>query len=235
MKKQQLIENNTSKKIHKNNKNDQLIIEFLDKNPFKKSKKKKISSRGECNNGTTALILEFLESYHIPTYFIKKQGVKKTIVKPYEPIPIKIIIRNIATGNLCKKYGIPDDKILEYPILEYYLKNEKLNNPLVNEYHIYALNYANPEEMKTIARISSKINAILKSFFKRRELKLADIKLEFGRISGKIAVCTEITLETCSLCDIHSNQRYDLETLENDPDSASQIYKTIMEKINIKN
>lgn len=235
MKKSQLIKSDLTKKIYKSSNDDQLIIEFLDINPFKKSKKKKITSRGECNNGTSALILEILESYHVPTYFLQKSGVKEMIVKNYVRIPIKIIIRNITAGNLCKKYNIPEGKILDYPIIEYYLKNEKLNDPFVNEYYIYALNYANPEEMKTIVRMSSKINAILKSFFKRRNLNLVDIKLEFGRIKGKTVVCDEISPETCTIWDIQTDEKYDLETMTNNPDSADQIYKTIIEKMKIKN
>ena len=233
MKKLQLIIRDVTKKIYKSDKEDQLIVEFLDDNPFKKLKKRKISRRGECNNGVSALLFEYLESYHVPTYFIKKSDVKEMIVKNYEPIQIKIIIRNIATGSLCKNYGIPEEKVFEYPIIEHYLKDEKQRDPFVNEYHIYALNYANPEEMRTIARISSKINAILKSFFKRRDLKLIDMKLEFGRIKEKIAVCGEITPETCRIWDAHINQRYDFETMGKKPDTAEKIYKTLMEKINI--
>ena len=115
------------------------------------------------------------------------------IVKDYVPIPIKVLIRNIAAGKICKMYDIPEEKILEFPIIEYYLKSEKLNNPFVNEYHIYALNYANSEEMKIIRRLSSKINAILKSFFKRRNLNLVDIKVSIGRITGELGNSGDVT------------------------------------------
>jgi len=233
LKKLQLINSDTSKNIYKSDREGQLIIEFLDDNPFKKGKKKKIPPRGECNNSVSALLFEYLESYHVTTYFIKKSDAKEMIVKDYEIIPIKIIIRNIATGTLCKTYGIPEGKILEYPVIEYYLKDLKRHDPLLNEYHIYALNYANPEEMKTISRISSKVNAILKSFFKRRNLKLVDMKLEFGRIKGKITICDEITPETFRIWDELTDERYDFEIMEKRPNTAEQIYKTIMEKMNI--
>ncbi len=235
MKKGQLIRGDLSKKIYKSDNDNQLIIEYVDTNPFKKLKEKKIPLRGKCNNGTSALILEFLGSYHIPTYFIKKTDVKSMIVKDYVPIPIKVIIRNIAAGKICKMYDIPEGKILEFPIIEYYLKNEKLNDPFANEYHIYALNYAKPEEMKIIGRLSSKINAILKSFFKRRNLNLVDIKLEFGIIKEKAAVCDEISLETCSVWDAQSDEKYNLELMMKNPESAVQFYKTMIERINIKN
>lgn len=233
MKKPQLINSDVSKKVYKSDREDQLIIEFLDDNPFKKGKKKKIPPRGECNNSVSALLFEYLESYHVATYFIKKSDAKEMIVKNYEPIPIKIIIRNIATETLRKTYGIPKGEILEYPVIEYYLKDPKHHNPLVNEYHIYALNHANPEEMKTISRISSKVNAILKSFFKRRNLKLVDIKLEFGRIKEKITICDEITPETFRIWDALTDERYDFEIMEKKPNTAEQIYKKIMKKINI--
>ena len=233
MKKRQLIHTDNSKKIYKSSKEGQFIVEFLDDNPFKKTKRKKISSRGECNNSVSALIFEFLESYHVSTYFVQKSDVKEMIVEKCDPIPIKVIVRNIAWGEVCETYGIPKGKVLEYPIIEYHLKDKKRHYPFANEYHIYALNHANPEEMKTISKVSSKINAILKSFFKRRGLKLVDMKLEFGKLEGKIVVCDEITTETCRIWDEHSNERYDIETIEKKSESADKIYKTLMEKINI--
>lgn len=233
MKKHQLIKTDDSKKIYKSEKEDQYIIEFLDEDPFKKSKKEKIQSRGICNNGISSLIFEYLESYHVPTYFVKKIDAKEMLVKKCEPIPIKVIVRNIAWDDLCKIYGFPEGKVLDSPIIEYYIKDEKLNNPLANEYHISALNYATIEEIKTISKISSKINAILKSFFKRRTLKLVDIQLEFGKHSNKIVVCDEITPETCKLWDDHSDEKYDLDTIKKKSDSAETIYKTLMEKINV--
>ena len=192
-----------------------------------------MSIRAVCNNNLSVMLFEFLESYHVPTFFLNKKSSKSMIIKEYEPIPISVLIRNTVTDTLYKKFGIEKDKTLESPIIEYYLKNEKYKNPFINEYHIYALEHANSEEMKTIARISSKINAVLKSLFNRRELKLIESNLEFGRINGKIALCSEITMENSKLSDINTKEKFDYETLKKNSDSAEQIYKSFLEKMNI--
>ncbi|MCK4967285.1 hypothetical protein KAS50_09640 [bacterium] len=233
MKKKQLLSSDCMKKVYEMEKEDNLIIEFLTNNPFKKSQKKKIAIRGECNNAISEMILEYLESYHVPTYFVKKLDIKQMKVKKFEPIPVKVLIRNIAAGNLCDTFAIPEGKLLEYPVIEYYLKNEKLNNPMVNEYHIYALGAAAPSEINGIARMSTKINAVMKAFFKRRNLKLVDLKVEFGKIKGKIAVCDEFSIETSSIWDEQSDERFDAETIKKSSDSIEQFYKDFMKKLNI--
>ena len=233
MKKKQLISSDCLKKIYEMEKEDSLIIEFLTSNPFKKSQKKIIALRGECNNALSEMIFEYLESYHVPTYFVKKLDIRQMKVKKFEPILLKVLIRNIAAGSLCDMFAIPEGKLLEYPVIEYYLKNEKLNNPMVNEYHIYALGAATPSEINGIARMSTKINAIMKAFFKRRKLKLVDLNVEFGKIKGKVAVCGEFSIETSSIWDEQSDDRFDADTIKKSSDSIDQFYKNFMKKLNI--
>ncbi|MFC1558142.1 phosphoribosylaminoimidazolesuccinocarboxamide synthase [candidate division KSB1 bacterium] len=233
MKKKQLLSSDCLKKVYEIEKEDNFIIEFLTNNPFKKSQKKKFAIRGECNSALSEMILEYLESYHVPTYFVKKLDTKQMKVKKFEPIPIRVLIRNIVAGSLCDIFAMPEGKQLEYPVIEYYLKNEKLNNPMVNEYHIYALGAATSSEMNSIARMSTKINAVMKAFFKRRNLKLVNLKVEFGRIKGKVTVCDEFSIETSSIWDKQSDERFDAVTIKKSSDSFEQFYKNFMKKLNI--
>ena len=99
-----------------------------------------------------------------------------------EIVPIEFIVRNIATGSLTKRLGIPDGTILKKPLLEYSYKNDDLGDPLIAREHILAFNWSTTFELNHINSQSIKINIFLSKMFKKIGIKLVDFKLEFGRL-----------------------------------------------------
>ncbi|MEE9186481.1 MAG: phosphoribosylaminoimidazolesuccinocarboxamide synthase [Bacteroidota bacterium] len=186
---------------------DLLIQEFMDDSPSLNGKRRvKIKDKGALNNEVSSLIFEYLNGYHVHSHFVKKLSANEMLVRRLEIMPLEVVVRNVAAGRLCRSHGIKEGQELPHPIIEHYLKNSRLGYPLLNEFHISALELATPEELKSINRTASKINAVLKSFFDRRKLKLVDFKLEFGRYNGQILVGGEISLDTCRFRDRDSNQ-----------------------------
>ena len=193
MKKAKLFYEGKAKKMFKTDDADFLIIEFKDDTTALDGKKKGvIKDKGIVNNKISSYLFNFLDSYHIPTHFMEALSDREMLVKRLEMIPIEIIVRNIATGSLCTKYGCLEGEDLKYPILEFYLKNDDLNDPMMNEYHAAAFGLATPEEMRTVVRYATKVNAILKSFFIRRKVRLVDFKLEFGRFQDDLVLGEEM-------------------------------------------
>ena len=137
------------KKIFETDDEDKLIQEFKDDaGGLKGLTKHKIKNKGMINNAISAYIFEYLQSHHVGTYYISNLGDREMLIKKIKMIPIDIIIRNITGVDFAEKYGVEVGKELEYPIIEYYLKNEKLNNPLMTESHITALKLTTQEELK---------------------------------------------------------------------------------------
>lgn len=196
-----------SKRFYHTDVPDLLIQEFMDDGPVLNGKKRvKIKDKGALNNEVSSLIFEYLSGFHVQSHFVKKLSANEMLVRRLEILPLEVVVRNIAAGRLCRSLGLKEGRELPYPIIEHYLKSPQLGNPLLNEFHISVLGVAAPEELKVINRTASKINAVLKSFFDRRELKLVDFKLEFGRCKGQILVADEISLDTCRFRDRNSNQ-----------------------------
>jgi len=144
----------------------------------------------------TGHIFDYLGSYKIPTYIesVEKNSVLK--VKPVQPIPICIFVYNMAVEDICNRFHLSEASELTYPIVEYYLDAEGLERQMINPSHAYALNYASPDDMKHIERITLKTNAVLKAFFERRRLKLAFYRLRFGRYNNKIYLEDEFSPDT---------------------------------------
>jgi len=120
---------------------------------------------------------------------------------------------------------------MEYPVLEYYLKNDELHDPMINEYHAYAFGYATPDETKAINRIASKVNAILKSFFDRRNLVLVDFKLEFGKRGGEIFLADEISPDTCRIWDKKTHKKLDKDRFRHDMGGVDKAYLELRDRI----
>ncbi|MGD9489299.1 MAG: phosphoribosylaminoimidazolesuccinocarboxamide synthase [Calditrichaceae bacterium] len=227
-----LLYEGKAKKVYATDKEDQVIQEFKDDaTAFDGGKKGKIKNKGVLNNAISSKLFEFLESYNIPTHFIEKISDKEMLVKKLDIIPVEVVIRNVAAGSLCKRYGVEEGKVLKYPLIEYFLKNDDMHDPLISESFAYALDYATPDEMKHIARLAAKINAVLKAHFERRQLKLIDFKMEFGRYQNQVILGDEISPDTCRFWDMQSNEKLDKDRFRFDMGKVEEAYQEIYNRV----
>jgi phosphoribosylaminoimidazole-succinocarboxamide synthase len=228
-KKNQLYEGK-AKKIILADDPDQVIMKFKDNTP-EGAKKGIIKGKGAINNQISAHLFKYLESYNVPTHFIEELNETEILVKKLDIIKVEVVMHNIAAGSLCKRYGLEEGSELPLPILEYNLKNDDLNDPMVNEYHIYAMQLATQNELQIISKLAIKVNAILKSFFQRRKTMLIDFKLEFGRFGDKILLGDEISPDTCTFWDIQSKGKFDKDRFRLDSGKIEDIYKEMLSRV----
>ena len=150
-------------------------------------KKSTVEGKGVLNNRISEHILNNLNQVGIKTHLIKRLNMREQLVRLAEIIPVEFIVRNIATGSLTKKLGIPDGTILSKPLIEYSYKNDSLGDPLVAREHIIEFNWATAQEIDLINNYCLRINDFMQGMFRGVGIKLVDFKLEFGRLnsSGK--------------------------------------------------
>ena len=153
-----------------------------DATAFNNQKKANIEGKGVLNNRISEHILQNLNQSGIKTHLIKRLNMREQLIKLVEIIPIEFIVRNVATGSLTKRLGIPDGTILEKPLLEYCYKNDELEDPLVAEEHILAFNWATNMELKIIRNMTLRINDFMTGMFRGIGIKLVDFKLELSLI-----------------------------------------------------
>lgn len=230
-KKNQLYEGK-AKKIILADDPDQVIMKFKDSRPADNGAKKRVfKGKGAINNQISSHLFKYLESYNVPTHFIEEVSEVEMLVTKLDIIKVEVVMHNIAAGSLCKRYGLEEGSELPLPILEYYLKNDDLNDPMVNEYHIYAMQLATQNELQIISKLAIKINAILKSFFQRRKTMLVDFKIEFGRFGDKILLGDEISPDTCRFWDILSKGKFDKDRFRMDSSKIENSYKEIHSRV----
>jgi phosphoribosylaminoimidazole-succinocarboxamide synthase len=232
LEKRGLIYEGKAKCLYATDREDYLVQEFKDELPDGEGgRKNPVPGKGESNNGISSFLFQYLESYHVPTHFVERYGPTEMLVRKLAMIPIEVEVYNIASVKLAKTFALVEGSQLDYPILEYYLKSDPLGDPMINEYHALALGYAQPDEMRTVGRLASKINAILKSFFERRGLMLASFKIEFGKQSNQIYVGDEISLDSCCFWDRKTNRRVDFERARHDPVVIEKMYRDFYDRL----
>ncbi len=232
MEKGELFREGKAKRLYLTDDEDLLIQEFKDDaTAFDGAKKSSISNKGTVNCTISSVLFEYLASYHVPTHFEKVLSSNEMLIRKLDVIPIEAVMRNIATGSLVKRLGIEDGKVLEYPIFELFLKNDDLGDPLINEYHAFALRLARPEELKAMFRLTAKINAILKAFFERRGMLLVDFKLEYGREAGELVLADEISPDTCRIWDKKTHKKLDKDRFRFDMGGVEKAYQEVLERI----
>jgi phosphoribosylaminoimidazole-succinocarboxamide synthase len=229
-----LIDEIGAKKIYEGDSEDQLILTFNDNLVDPEGNLKgKVKGKAAINNDISRQIFEYLESYNVMTHFISKLSDKEMQVKNSELLPLKIIISNAVGKSMAKRFGIEAGSMLPAPIVEYHYKNEKLKNPIVNESHMNALKLIGQEEVHFIGRTVTKVNAVLKSFFERRNMILAELRLTLGRYRGYLVVGDEISPDTCKFWNIDSENNIDKDIYQYDKGKPEVIYHNIVNQISI--
>lgn len=220
------------KKIFTTSHPEYVMMEFKnDLIPLDGKKSVKIRGKAQLNAEVASYIFQFLDSYHIPCHFVGKVDDKILVVRRLDMIPVNVVIRNISAGVFSKTFRIPEGDVLPAPIIEFYYKNKRLGNPMINEYHLYAFAQSNQEEVRLMQRLSAKINAIMRNFFERRNYNLADFKIEFGRSQGRLYVADEITLDSCRLWDSETNQRLEKRIAQSSDGEIAKLYTEFTKRI----
>jgi phosphoribosylaminoimidazole-succinocarboxamide synthase len=221
-----------TKSFYNTEKRDQLILEFKDViEKIDDKKKKALKGKGAINSEISQYLFEYLGSYNVPTQFIRRLDETKLLIKKLDMIPIKLVIWNVATGSLAKRLGLKEGTNLETPVLEFYLKNADLKNPLINDYHAYTLGLCDRDDMNAMVRIGSKVNAVLKSFFTRKKLFLVNFSLEFGKSDNQILIGDELSADNLTVWEILDNGNFEKNSLLISPENTKTVYTKIKDKI----
>jgi len=223
-----------AKKIYEGDSDDHLILSFNDNIiDFEGNIKGKVKGKGAKNNEISSQIFEYLESYNVMTHFISKSGDKEMRVKKSELLPLYIIANNAVDKSLSKRFGMEEGTLLNAPVVEYLYKNDKLKNPIVNESHIHALNLIGQEEVHYLGRTVAKVNAVLKSFFERRNMILVELRMTLGRYKNYLLVGDEVSPDTCKFWGIENGTNIDKDVYRYDKGKVEDIYKKIVNQIGV--
>jgi len=232
--KKELLYEGKAKKIYATENPNEVICEYKDSlTAFNGEKASSEEGKGALNLAITTLIFEALEKVGIPTHLVKKLSDTEQLVKKCEIILIEVVVRNIVAGSLAKRLGLKEGTKLPFTIIEFYYKNDELNDPLINDDHCLVLGLVKDrKELDLLREYGLKINEFLVKFFDKADMTLVDFKIEFGRDSeGNIILADEITPDSCRLWDKHSGKKMDKDIFRQDLGDLMSAYREVLERI----
>ena len=229
-----------AKIIYETNEKGLVIQHFKDDaTAFNNLKKASVEGKGVLNNRISEYILSNLNQCGIKTHFIKRLNMREQLIKKAEVFPIEFIVRNIATGSLTKRLGIPEGTILDKPLLEYCYKKDELDDPLISKEHIFSFGWALEKEIEEIDKTTLRINDLLTGMFRGIGIKLVDFKIEYGKTWNKdteqkeIVLADEISPDTCRLWDSKTEKKLDKDRFRKDLGDLIPAYTEVAKRLGI--
>ena len=238
MSKNKVLYEGKAKQLFLTEKDDELIQFFKDDaTAFNKKKHEIIDSKGVLNNLISENIFNHLGKNGVPNHFIKRLNEREQLIKKVEIIPIEVVVRNKAAGTFTKRFGIEEGKDLPGTLIEFNLKDDEHDDPLVSDEHIKVFKWANQNEIDEIKEKAIVVNRLLSELFNKIDIILVDFKIEFGRFnSGKkveIILADEISPDSCRLWDIKSNEKLDKDRFRRNLGGLIEAYKEVATRLGI--
>ena len=215
------------------------VVQYFkdDATAFNNRKKGVIAGKGVLNNRISEYLMVRLQDIGIPTHFIKRLNMREQLVREVEIIPVEVVIRNVVAGSLAKRLGMEEGTPLPRSIVEFYLKNDDLDDPMITEEHITAFGWASHQELDDIVNMSLRINDFLSGLFVGVGIRLIDFKLEFGRLYDgdevRLVLADEISPDSCRLWDVKTNEKMDKDRFRRDLGKVEEAYQEVARRLGI--
>ncbi len=223
-----------AKTVFKTEDQNRLILFFRnDTSAFDGKKVTQLAQKGRVNNYFNAFIMDVLEKRGIETHFVKLLNEQESLVKRLDMFPIECVVRNISAGSICRRLGVEEGLDLVPPTFEFFLKNDQLGDPMINEYHIASFGWAEQKYIEAMKRITFQVNEVLKDLFKDAGLLLVDYKLEFGLYEGKLILGDEFTPDGCRIWDMETRAKLDKDRFRQDLGDVVESYIEVANRLGI--
>ena len=228
----ELLKEGKGKRIYATNDPDTAVVYFKDETmAFHGLKRGRILGKGEVNNAVCKHIFTMLAEKGVENHFIEQLDARQSLIKRTEIIPVAIKVRNICAGSVHDRIGLPIGTKMVPPVVECTLKDDDLDNPLINFSHIEVLKLATREEMDEIYNVALKINDILSAYLLEIGIEWIDFKLEFGRYHGKIILADEISPDTARFWDARTHEPLDIDRFRRDLGNVEQAYQEVLRRM----
>ena len=218
MEKKEMLYEGKAKKVYKTDDENLYIVDYKDDaTAFNGKKKGQITGKGIINNKMSNFLMKKMAEEGIPTHFVEEISDRETVVKKVTIVPLEVIIRNVAAGSFSKRFGVEEGKALLNPTLEYCLKDDALDDPMINDYQITAIGAATKEDLDVISDLTFKINEFLKKYFASIKIILAD----------------EISPDTCRLWDAETHAKLDKDRFRRDLGDVEEAYIEVAKRMGL--
>ena len=228
MEKHEELYSGKAKSVYKTDDPELFVLHFRnDTSAFDGTKVEQLEDKGKVNNIFNAFIMEKLEAAGINTHFVERLSETESLVRKLDMIPVECVVRNLAAGSICKRYGIEEGREINPPTFEFFLKDDALHDPMINDYHIASFGWAEPAHIEEMKKQTFRVNKVLKELFAAGNMLLVDYKLEFGLFNGQILLGDEFSPDGCRIWDAETRKKMDKDRFRQDLGDVIETYKEV--------
>ena len=227
-----LLYSGKAKDIYSTNDEKVLIQHFKDNMTAGNGARNEIiTNKGIVNAAISEYFMTLLKKYNINNHFIGHINSNEQAILKVRIIPLEVIVRNVAAGSFCKRFGVKNGTVFTKPCVEFSYKDDNLGDPAISEGQIVAMEIANEPEIEYIKQQALLINEILIKEFQKINLNLIDFKIEFGLVDkNNIILADEISPDSCRLWDANGKS-FDKDVFRNNQGNVMDGYNYILNKL----
>jgi len=234
MQRREEIYRGKAKSVFRTDDPDLFIMHYRnDTSAFDGTKVEQLADKGRVNNLFNAFIMEKLAAAGIKSHFVQLLDATDSLVRRLDMIPVECVVRNLAAGSLCRRYGIAEGTEINPPTFEFFLKNDALHDPMVNDYHIISFGWATAAQIDAMKALTFQVNTVLKQLFLDAGMLLVDYKLEFGMYKGELLLGDEFSPDGCRIWDSQSRKKLDKDRFRQDLGNVIEAYKEVGERLGV--
>jgi len=206
-----------------------LLMQYFkdDATAFNGVKKGTIQDKGVFNCQISTRIYKLLTEAGIKTHLVETVSDREQLIRKVEIVPVEFIVRNRVAGSLAKRYGLEEGPDLSRPLLEYFVKDDDLGDPLIGREACDVLGYCDLPTLDILSELTLRINGILVRFFAELGISLVDYKLEFGRCGDELLLADEISPDSCRLWDAETGEKLDKDRFRRDLGRVEESYAKV--------
>ena len=238
MKSRKLVYEGKAKILYEGPEPGTLIQYFKDDTTaFDAKKKAVLEGKGVLNNRISEYLMTQLTAIGVPNHFVRRLNMREQLIREVEIIPLEVVVRNVSAGSFATRLGVEEGTTLPRSIIEFFLKDDKLHDPMVTEEHITAFGWATPQELDDATALAIRINDFLSGLFLGVGIRLVDFKIEFGRLwegeMMRVILADEISPDSMRLWDLRTNEKLDKDRFRRDLGGVTEAYSEVARRLGI--
>ncbi|HEV3195258.1 MAG TPA: phosphoribosylaminoimidazolesuccinocarboxamide synthase [Candidatus Cybelea sp.] len=152
------------------------------------ARRNEIAGKGRLAAQTTARVFRLLNLCGLPTHYLtggEDDDSNEMVVRRANMIPLEVVTRGVAAGSFAKRNpGVQRGTLLVPRVIEFFLKDDAQHDPMISPDQIVARSIAAPQEIGIMTELARLTFDILSHAWRKRDVLLVDLKIEFGRLAG---------------------------------------------------
>lgn len=230
----EIISEGKSRQVRSTDVENEVLVEHKDQaSAYNGIKRAIVPGKGIMVNKISSILYESLEKAGVATHFIRMVDDRQQLCRKIKPIKLEFIVRNYAAGDMTQRLNIETGTKLPSPVFEICYKDDKLDDPLINESYCTALGLSSEQEMAEIKKKLISINNVITGLFAKVGIVLVDFKVEFGRTEdGQLLMCDELSPDSCRLWDATTMDSLDRDRFRYDLGNVGEAYEDVYNRLN---